>query len=124
MENNKIQLKDVLDLNLLQKFQDNFAESMDVASVTVDMDGVPITKPSSYTSFCMDYTHSTQIGDDRCAASHKKGGEQAAKTESSAAAASPAAPKCQDSRSSPGWLYQCRQIDYSECNGRIRGGTG
>lgn len=76
----KIQLKDVLDIDLLQRFQDNFAEGMDLASVTVDMDGNPVTKPSSYTSFCIDYTHSTKIGDDRCAASHKMGGEEAART--------------------------------------------
>ncbi|MGB8454035.1 MAG: PocR ligand-binding domain-containing protein [Anaerocolumna sp.] len=74
-----IQLKDVLDIDLLQKFQDNFAESMDIASVTVDVNGDPVTKPSSYTSFCIDYTHSTKAGDDRCALSHKKGGEEAAK---------------------------------------------
>jgi ligand-binding sensor protein len=76
----KIHLKDVLDLELLQKFQDNFAESMDIASVTVDENGDPVTKPSSYTSFCNDYTHSTKVGDDRCAQSHKKGGEEAART--------------------------------------------
>lgn len=75
-----VQLKDVIDIDLLQTFQDNFAESMDLASVTVDMNGDPVTKPSSYTSFCMDYTHSTKIGDDRCAQSHKKGGEEAART--------------------------------------------
>lgn len=75
-----IYLKDVLDIELLQKFQDNFAESMDIASVTVDREGMPVTKPSSYTSFCIDYTHSTRTGDDRCAQSHKEGGEQAART--------------------------------------------
>lgn len=74
-----IQLKDILDIELLQRFQDNFAESMDLASVTVDMQGNPVTNPSSYTSFCMNYTHSTKIGDDRCAQSHKRGGEEAAK---------------------------------------------
>ncbi|QHQ63469.1 chemotaxis protein [Anaerocolumna sedimenticola] len=75
-----IHLKDVLDIDLLQKFQDNFAESMDIASVTVDVNGDPVTKPSSYTSFCIDYTHSTKTGDDRCALSHKRGGEEAART--------------------------------------------
>lgn len=75
-----IKIKDVIDIELLQKFQDNFATSMDVASVTVDINGNPVTKPSSYTSFCMDFTHSTTIGDNRCAESHKKGGEEAAKT--------------------------------------------
>lgn len=75
-----IHLKDVLDIDTLQSFQDNFAVSMDLASVTVDMNGNPVTKPSSYTSFCLDYTHATKTGDDRCAQSHKLGGEQAAKT--------------------------------------------
>lgn len=75
-----IQLKDILDLEVLQRFQDNFAESMDLASVTVDINGNPVTKPSSYTSFCIDYTHSTKTGDDRCALSHKRGGEEAART--------------------------------------------
>lgn len=76
----KIQLKDVLDIETLQRFQDNFAKSMDVGSVTVDMDGNPVTKPSCYASFCMDYTHSTKEGDTRCAMSHKRGGEEAART--------------------------------------------
>lgn len=75
-----IEIKDVLDIDILQTFQDNFAISMDVASVTVDMDGNPVTKPSSYTSFCQDFTHSTTTGDNRCAESHKKGGEEAART--------------------------------------------
>ncbi|WP_027623059.1 PocR ligand-binding domain-containing protein [Clostridium lundense] len=75
-----IGIKDVIDIELLQKFQDNFAESMDIASVTVDINGKPVTKPSSYTSFCMDFTHSTTMGDNRCAESHKKGGEEAART--------------------------------------------
>ncbi|AWI06710.1 PocR ligand-binding domain-containing protein [Clostridium drakei] len=77
---NLLEIKDVIDIGLLQKFQDNFAESMDIASVTVDINGNPVTKPSSYTKFCMDFTHSTKIGDDRCAESHKRGGEEASKT--------------------------------------------
>lgn len=75
-----IEIKDVLDVDLLQTFQDNFAMSMDVASVTVDINGNPVTKPSSYTSFCQDFTHSTTTGDNRCAESHKRGGEEAART--------------------------------------------
>lgn len=77
---NVLEIKDVIDIDLLQRFQDNFAEGMNIASVTVDINGNPVTKPSSYTSFCIDYTHSTTIGDNRCAESHKKGGEEAART--------------------------------------------
>ncbi|MDP4177388.1 MAG: PocR ligand-binding domain-containing protein [Bacillota bacterium] len=72
-----LEIRDVVDINLLQTFQDNFAIGMNIASVTVDRNGNPVTKPSSYTSFCTNFTHSTKTGDDRCAASHKKGGEEA-----------------------------------------------
>ncbi|MGV8983722.1 PocR ligand-binding domain-containing protein [Clostridium sp.] len=75
-----LEIKDVIDIKLLQTFQDNFATGMNIASVTVDKEGTPITNPSSYTSFCIDFTHSTKVGDDRCAASHKKAGEEAART--------------------------------------------
>ena len=75
-----LEIKDVIDINLLQRFQDNFAESMDIASVTVDKNGNPVTDPSSYTSFCKDFVHSTSIGDKKCAECHRKGGEEAART--------------------------------------------
>lgn len=76
----KVKLQDILDIDILQRFQDNFAISMDIASVTVDIEGNPVTKPSSYTRFCQDFTHSTTTGDDRCAISHRKGGEEAVRT--------------------------------------------
>lgn len=75
-----LEITDVIDVKVLQTFQDNFAIGMNIASVTVDRDGTPVTDPSSYTSFCIDYTHSTKVGDDRCAQSHKKAGEEAART--------------------------------------------
>jgi len=75
-----IKLKDVIDIDFLQEFQDNFAKGVGVASVTVDPDGTPITNPSSYTRFCQEYTHSTECGDKRCSESHRKGGEEAART--------------------------------------------
>ena len=75
-----LKLVDVIDVKFLQSFQDDFAKSVGLASVTVDADGTPVTDPSSYTRFCMDYTHSTECGDKRCAESHRKGGEEAART--------------------------------------------
>lgn len=75
-----IELKDIIDIELLQTFQDNFAESMDIASVTVDIHGTPVTKPSSYTDFCINFVQTTNVGTNRCAASHKKGGEEAVRT--------------------------------------------
>lgn len=76
----EINLPDVIDISLLQRFLDNFAQSMNLASVAVDRDGNPVTNPSSYTKFCAQYTHSTKTGNDRCAVSHKRGGETAART--------------------------------------------
>jgi len=75
-----VRLVDIIDIAFLQQFQDDFAKSVGLASVTVDSDGKPVTNPSSYTRFCMDYTHSTECGDKRCAESHRKGGEETART--------------------------------------------
>ncbi|OPJ58127.1 PocR ligand-binding domain-containing protein [Clostridium oryzae] len=75
---NSLELKDVIDLEILQVFQDNFAKGMNIASITVDKNGNPVTKSSSYTQFC-NFTHSTRNGDDRCAQSHSKGGQEAAR---------------------------------------------
>ncbi|WP_026881432.1 PocR ligand-binding domain-containing protein [Clostridium akagii] len=72
-----LEIEDVMDISTLQKFQDNFADSMNIASVTVNRDGKPATKPSSYTNFCSNLTQSTSTGESRCAESHKKGGEEA-----------------------------------------------
>lgn len=76
----KIKLTDVIDLEFLQKFQDDFAIGMGLASVTVDMDGNPVTKPSNYTRHCLNFTNATDIGRKRCANSHSSSGEEAAKT--------------------------------------------
>jgi len=76
----KVTLQDVIDMDFLQEFQDDFATGVGLASVTVDPNGTPLTNPSSYTRFCMGYTHSTECGDKRCAESHRKGGEEAART--------------------------------------------
>lgn len=85
LENNELdmgvlEIKDIIDIKLLQKFQDDFAFAMNCASVTVDKNGKPVTNPSSYTKFCDNFVHSTKKGDDRCAASHKRMGEEAART--------------------------------------------
>lgn len=80
LDMNELEIRDIIDINLLQKFQDDFAFAMNCASVTVDKNGTPVTNPSSYTRFCDKFIHSTKKGDDRCAASHKRMGEEAART--------------------------------------------
>ncbi|WP_411675916.1 PocR ligand-binding domain-containing protein [Caproicibacter sp.] len=85
LDHEKIDLKaleitDIVDLVLLQKFQDNFAKGMNCASVTVDRNGNPVTQPSSYTKFCTEFIHKSTIGDSRCAESHHRMGLEAART--------------------------------------------
>ncbi|SFR58115.1 PocR ligand-binding domain-containing protein [Anaeromicropila populeti] len=75
----KLQLKDVMDLNLLQKFLDNYTESMNLASIAVDLNGTPVTKPCHFTRFCMDYTRGSKLGKERCMECDRRGGEEAAR---------------------------------------------
>jgi len=80
MELNNLELKDIMDLGFLQKFQDDFANSMNIASVTVDKNGIPFTKPSRYIKLCMNYTQSTEIGKNNCAKCHSNAGKEAFRT--------------------------------------------
>ncbi|PLW76832.1 histidine kinase [Cohaesibacter celericrescens] len=45
-------LVDLISVDVLQKVQDDFSDAVGVAIVIVDPDGVPVTKPSGFTSFC------------------------------------------------------------------------
>lgn len=67
MPNNggKINLLDLIDINLLQELQDTVANAMGVASIAVDENG-PITKPSNFTDFCINLTRNTEEGYRRC----------------------------------------------------------
>lgn len=75
-----LEIEDIVDIPLLQKFQDNFAVGVNCASVTVNRNGQPITRPSSYTRFCTEFIHRSAIGDRRCAESHNRMGQEAAST--------------------------------------------
>ena len=79
-ELNKLELGDIIDLNFLQKFQDDFASSMNIASVTVDREGKPCTKPSRYTNICANLTQSKELGEKRCAKCHSDAGKMAFET--------------------------------------------
>lgn len=50
-EKNNIYIEDVVDVKELQTLQDNWAKATDLAFVTVDCNGTPITKQSNFTSF-------------------------------------------------------------------------
>lgn len=75
-----VTLADVIDITFLQRFQDHFAKAVGVASITVDLQGTPITKPSNFTTFCMEYTRGSAIGNKRCMECDRAGGEESART--------------------------------------------
>lgn len=60
-----LKLLDLIDVKFLQEFQDSFAKTANVASITYD-DQKQVTNPSNFTEFCIKYTRSTEIGLIRC----------------------------------------------------------
>ncbi len=79
-EHASVKLQDIINLEFLQEFQDNFAQSLGVASITVDIAGNPVTQPSNFTDFCMKYTRGSKEGLGRCMDCDRLGGEESAKT--------------------------------------------
>ncbi|WP_162300604.1 PocR ligand-binding domain-containing protein [Anaerosacchariphilus polymeriproducens] len=75
----QLNVEDIIDVNVLQSFLDNFALGMNCAAVSVDRDGKEITKPSYYREFCQNYIHRSPVGDKGCAVCHNKMGEESAK---------------------------------------------
>ncbi len=76
MEEN-LTLTDLVDLDVLQKMQDAFANMANVSSIITDANGVPVTKGSNFTDFCGKFTQSTPTGKLRCQQCNKKGAEMA-----------------------------------------------
>lgn len=68
-----IKIEDYIDLGLLQHLQDSFAQAMDVAAVTVDKNGNPITDASNFCTVC-DMIRSTETGLARCQQCDAEGG--------------------------------------------------
>ncbi len=69
----ELNLTDLIDVEVLQRIQDAFATFTGMASLTTDVDGVPVTKGSNFTEFCMDYTRKTEVGNSRCEQCDKYG---------------------------------------------------
>jgi len=64
-------LTDLIDIDLLQKIQDEFSRYTGMAALTTDADGMPLTKGSAFTDFCMNYTRKSELGYKRCVSSDK-----------------------------------------------------
>ncbi|MEA5085525.1 MAG: PocR ligand-binding domain-containing protein [Lachnospiraceae bacterium] len=75
-----LEMEDVIDINTLQKFLDNFAIGMNCAAVSVNRKGEEVTRPSHYRDFCSNYIHSNSLGDSRCATCHNQMGEMAVRS--------------------------------------------
>lgn len=63
---NDVNLKDIVNINKLQKLQDAFSQVTGIATVTVDLEGNHITKPSEFTDFCVKYNRGSIKGKKRC----------------------------------------------------------
>jgi ligand-binding sensor protein/two-component sensor histidine kinase len=68
-----LKIEDFVDLQLLQRLQDSFAEAMGVAAVAVNRDGVPITETSNFCTVCQ-MIRSTEVGLARCQKCDADGG--------------------------------------------------
>ncbi|MDM8565339.1 PocR ligand-binding domain-containing protein [Candidatus Halobeggiatoa sp. HSG11] len=64
--NDDISFAELFDLQELQKIQDAFATSCNVASIITKPDGTPITKPSNFCRLCMDIIRKTPKGLANC----------------------------------------------------------
>ena len=76
MNTTELTIADVVDLNVLQRIQDTFAQAMGVAAVTVDREGKPITRTSNFCRLCL-LIRSTPEGLRRCQACDAAGGRRA-----------------------------------------------
>lgn len=72
----KLEVEDLVDIHVLQKFLDNFAVGVNCAAIAVDRNGTPVTKPSRYTKFCDQFVNASSIGSARCAKCHNEMGEK------------------------------------------------
>lgn len=59
-------IKNFVDLKLLQHIQDLFSDATGLAAIAVDAQGQYITKGSNFTDFCMKYTRESPEGARRC----------------------------------------------------------
>ncbi len=61
-----MELKDFMDVKLIQNIQDQFSDATGLAAIAVDNKGNYITEGSNFTDFCMKYTRNNSEGMRRC----------------------------------------------------------
>lgn len=77
--NKNIDIRDIVNVSELQTLQDNWAKATDLAFVTVDCDGTPITEMSNFTPFCQKF-RKTAAFRERCFYCDACGGRKAKKS--------------------------------------------
>lgn len=65
-DSSTIDFSELIDLETIQRLQDQFSEATGVASVITLTDGTPITEPSNFTRLCRDIIRKTQRGCENC----------------------------------------------------------
>lgn len=68
-----MELKDFMDLKVLQDIQDQFSEATGLAAIAVDNNGNYMTKESNFRDFCTRYTRSSKEGLRRCTKCDREG---------------------------------------------------
>lgn len=77
---NELRLTDLIDTNILQNIQDDFAEMTGMAAITRDADGMPVTSGSNAPDFCVKYIRASEEGRRRCEQCYQKGVQQVRET--------------------------------------------
>lgn len=76
IQNSNIYIEDVINVKELQTLQDNWAKATDLAFVTVDVNGEPITTYSNFTPFC-EKLRKTDVYREKCYYCDACGGRKA-----------------------------------------------
>lgn len=79
-----LQINDVLDLDFLQKFLDDFGQAVGLAAIAVDNEGTAISNPTNFTDFCMKMNRGCEKGLKRCMKSDLYGSKESARTNEAA----------------------------------------
>lgn len=68
-------LTDLISVDTLQRVQDAFSAMTGMAALTTDAEGIPVTKSSNFSEFCMKYARGSKDGHIRCEQCDKFGAE-------------------------------------------------
>lgn len=81
-KNSKLDIKlvDLIDRDILQKFQDSFSDMTGMAALTTEVDGKPVTEGSNFTDYCMKYTRCSEVGRSMCEECDRYGAEVTMRT--------------------------------------------